>query len=362
MKTRAILAIVIGLAMASGCSSEISNSDASARTPPTVAHAEPEVSSETSTIPSANMAPSPSAEADANRDAQAAESPDVTARRRDPFFPDEVHEPLIMVVEASDDCVRPRHTLRRFTREYVANHFPVVDLAIRGLLPTAYAQDPTLDLEETIPEEALNPLLWSITMHCHDLLDWLVTMGMLEGEWNARLSYPGTGVLMIEALRVDNTHAVTVLLAHGHDPNASDHHEYPALHYANSAEAVEALITGGADPNPENDVRPIVVAARTGRPQVVEALYPLTDNPSTAIYDVIKEADARGSWRQPIEPLIEVLKTLKRLGADIHVQRPEEVYGAPADAANPIDFAREYGGGRLDPRIMMFLEDWAGEQ
>jgi len=280
--------------------------------------------------------------------------------REDPIFPDEVLEPLFMVVEASDDCVRPRHLLRKFTRRYVADNYPVMDAAMNGRLQAEYARDPSLDLGQTIPEEYLNPLMWSITMHCHELLDWLVDHDILDGDWNARLLHPGSTALMAEALRVDNSYALTVLLANGHDPNTIDDHSSPMLDYALSAEAVEVLIAGGAEPNPEGGMTPLDVAARSGRAEVVEALYSLTDYPSTAIYQVIKEARARTYWRQPIESLIGVLQTLKRLGADIDYPRFEEVPGVPKSANSPIDFARQISG-ELDPAVIAFLEDWAAE-
>lgn len=250
-----------------------------------------------------------------------------------------------MHVVASDDCRRSEHILYYFNRSHIIRNYPAVAAAIDGRLQDAYTEDPTLDLDEFIPEEHLNPLIWAIRMHCHELFDWLVDHGVLEGEWHrSQLVDPYPGGVLIEALNVDNNHALPVLLEAGHNPNW-DGGGFAMLDYARSAEAAELLLAAGADPNRELIDRPIDGAAAGGRAEVVKILYPLTDNPSTAIYHATSESQ------------IEVLKLLRDLGADIGYPLPQD-HGGITPGTTAVDLARK----RSDPAVIAFVEDWASDQ
>jgi len=277
------------------------------------------------------------------------------------------------VVESSEDCVRPRKQLSLPPGEF-ADRYPVIQLAIEGRLQEAHAQDPTLDLEESVSDDILSPLVWALEMHCHELFDWLVDRDILEGDWMERFRYPGKAFWLVSALEYDNVHAVKVLLERGHDANALDGHGdttrdgagWPMLYFARSAEAVQLLLDAGADPNRDR-FRAIDWFARNGDADIVELLYSLTDNPSTAIFQAIRRS-AFSEWYTPeehtyyVEKSLEVLRTLRSLGADINFPRPvQEGSDLMPEVTSAVDFAREWGSRGFDPAVIAFLEDWAAE-
>lgn len=286
----------------------------------------------------------------------------------DPF--DAYHPgPPENTVESSEDCLRPTYSFFEFTSDEISADYPVIQLAIEGRLQEAYERDSTLDLEEALPFELLTPLVWSINMHCYGLFDWLVDKGVLEGNWNERLLYPGAGFLLSRALWYQNNHALSVLLDHGHDPhgldpNASDTEtegeNWPKLWEARNVEAAQLLLDAGADPDLDYwRTKAIDVQAERGNAEIVELLFQLSENPSTAIFHAI---DASRHYYDPssstpdVEAQLEVLKTLKRLGADIDHPKPDTVGYRQLRSAS--EYARS---GDIDPAVIEFIEKWAAE-
>lgn len=276
--------------------------------------------------------------------------------------------PPDMIIEASDECLRRQYALSEITASQLLENYPVMAMVVNGTIQAAYGADTTLNLIEYIPEENLSPVLWAVRMRCHDLLDWLQDRNALGNPQDPSGSDRASSRAVRDALYLDNTYALALLLESGYDATAPAYDGFPLLHHALSSEAVEILTAAGADPNGQVWIaRPIDVAARTGRPEVVRALYPLTENPSTAIYFALMEATARSNWQgeigqEDIGPTLDVLKTLRKRGADINYPRPAELGGAPPEVTSAVDFARYQIDQGMDPTFLAFIEDWASEQ